>query len=68
VSAPTIRELAARVAELENRLDAALTAAGIFYDAGYADAASPAPLAEAVRKIREDLLAAARGRQMRRVQ
>jgi hypothetical protein len=67
VSGPTVRELAARVAELENRLDAVLAVAGIFYDAGYADASSPVPLAEAVRKTREDVLAKGRRRQMRRV-
>jgi hypothetical protein len=66
VSGPTVRELTARVAELENRLDAVLTVAGIFYDAGYADASSPVPLAEVARKAREDVLAKSR-RQMRRV-
>lgn len=68
MSGPTVRELAERVAELENRLDAVLAVAGIFYDAGYTDASSPVPLAETVRKTREDVLARARRRKIRRVQ
>lgn len=66
MSGPTVRELAERVRQLEDRLAALDVIDGISYEAGCADASSPAPLAEVMRNTRDDVLAKSR-RQMRRV-
>jgi hypothetical protein len=54
--------------QLEKRLAAPDVIARVVYDAGYADASSPVPLAEVARKTREDVLARAHHRQIRGVQ
>ena len=68
MSALTIAVLAERVQQPENRFAAPDVIAGVVYDAEYADASSPVPLAEVARKTREDVRARARRRQIGGVQ